>query len=387
MPRSPSIRPVVIAFSCILACAIAVHAQTVPIAPSPTGATESGVTVTITTTVAHGFSPGAPVTITGVGVAAYNGTFAILLTPTPTTFTYTVGTPGLASSGGGTASVPVIVPIAASPTGATESGTTVTITTTVASGFAPGASVTIAGVGVAAYNGTFTILTTPTPTTFTYTVGTAGLASSGGGFASSILPLVVAPLSITLDPPYQVRYAANLASGTSYVDIVNDGLNGVSSLGPGFGTGNVNMCANLYFFDPGEELVSCCQCQVTPDQTVGIDVVAQLTNGGKGTINGTLPGSVTIKVVGSSGNCATNNPATTYTPAAGLIAFGTTLHQTPTAGTLATTETPFSPASLSASELTSLQDRCSFIVGNDSTYGQCSGCPSTNAGALGAAKQ
>ena len=185
----------------------------------------------------------------------------------------------------------------------------------------------------------------------------------------------------------QVRYAANLSAGTSYVDIAYDGLWGASPTGPGFGTGNVNMCANLYFIDPGEELVSCCQCQITPDQDVGLDVVQQLTNGSKGTINGSLPNSVTIRIMGSSGNCATNNAATAYTPAPGLEAWGTTLHPTPTSGVYATTETPFSIVTLGSSELISLQGRCAEIIGNDSTYGQCKGCPTTNAGALGATKQ
>ena len=190
-----------------------------------------------------------------------------------------------------------------------------------------------------------------------------------------------------LDGPFQVRYAANLAFGTSYLDIVNDGLAGVSTLGPGFGTGNVNMCANLYFIDPGEELISCCSCTITPDQTVGLDVVKELTNGGKGTINGQLPGSVTIKLIGSVGTCAANSPATGFVPASGLLAWGTTLHATPTSGSYATTETAFLPATLGASELASLQGRCAEIVGNDSTYGQCTSCPATNAGALGGTKQ
>ena len=194
-----------------------------------------------------------------------------------------------------------------------------------------------------------------------------------------------------LDGPYQVRYAANLGAvtnATAYIDITNDGLAGVSTLGPGFGTGNVNMCANLYFIDAGEELVSCCSCTITPDQTVGMDVAAILTNGGKGTTHGNLPSSVTIKLVGNTGTCAMNNPATTYVPAPGLLAWGTSLHAAPTTPvTYATTETPFLPATLSASELTSLQTRCAFIVGNDSTYGQCTTCPATNAGALGGTKQ
>src|SRR5260370_18956406 len=69
---------------------------------SAAGATESGTTVTITTTAAHGVVVGQTVVIGGVGVAGYNGTFVITSVPSPTTFTYTAAA-GLAPSGGGTA--------------------------------------------------------------------------------------------------------------------------------------------------------------------------------------------------------------------------------------------------------------------------------------------
>ena len=46
------------------------------------------------------------------------------------------------------------------------------------------------------------------------------------------------------DDTYQVRYAANLNIGDSFVDITNTGASGA------------NLCANLYTFDPAEELVS-----------------------------------------------------------------------------------------------------------------------------------
>jgi sugar lactone lactonase YvrE len=77
--------------------------------------------------------------------------------------------------------------IAAAPTGATESGSTVTITTTTSSGLVLGEQVTISGVGVAGYNGTFTVTSAPTSTTFTYTASTTGLAPSGGGVAAAAL--------------------------------------------------------------------------------------------------------------------------------------------------------------------------------------------------------
>ena len=58
------------------------------VAASPTGAIEATNTVTITTTAAHGFLAGQYVTITGVGVAGYNGTYLINSVPTTTSFTY-----------------------------------------------------------------------------------------------------------------------------------------------------------------------------------------------------------------------------------------------------------------------------------------------------------
>jgi CxxC motif-containing protein (DUF1111 family) len=72
------------------------------IAAAPTGATESGTTVTLTTTMNHGFLAGQTSYVTGVPVSGYDGTFTILSVPTKTTLTYTAGSSGLAGSGGGT---------------------------------------------------------------------------------------------------------------------------------------------------------------------------------------------------------------------------------------------------------------------------------------------
>ncbi len=80
-----------------------IYTQTVNIAASPTGATEAGTTVTITTTTPHSFAVGEKVTISGVGVAGYNGSFNITAT-TATTLTYTASSSSLANSGGGTVS-------------------------------------------------------------------------------------------------------------------------------------------------------------------------------------------------------------------------------------------------------------------------------------------
>src|SRR5271163_2747520 len=140
----------------------------VAIAASPSGAIENGFLVTITTSAAHGLSAGQSVTIAGVGVAGYNGTFPVVAAPSITQFTYIAGASGLAASGAGT-----------------SASATATIQTSSAHGLVVGQSVTIAGVAVATYNGTFTILTVPNSTSFTFTATTGGLAASGGGTAAA----------------------------------------------------------------------------------------------------------------------------------------------------------------------------------------------------------
>ncbi len=138
------------------------------IAASPSGAVENGFLVTITTTSAHGLSAGQSVTVAGVGVTGYNGTFPIVAIPSITQFTYVLGTPGLAAMGGGTAA-----------------SATATIQTVSAHGFLAGQMVTTAGIGVVGYNGTFQITGVPDSTHFTFTALSGGLSASGGGTAAA----------------------------------------------------------------------------------------------------------------------------------------------------------------------------------------------------------
>jgi trimeric autotransporter adhesin len=83
--------------------------------------------------------------------------------------------------------------IAAAPTGATETGNTVTITTNTPHGLVAGQTVTVANVGVAGYNGVYTVLTVPLPTTFTYTDPNSGLAASGGGYVTGGAAAAISP--------------------------------------------------------------------------------------------------------------------------------------------------------------------------------------------------
>jgi hypothetical protein len=158
--------------------ALAINAA--PTATSRGGAEENGNTVTIATGNPHTLQVGDSVTIGGVGVAGYNGTWTVTAVPSSRSFQYSNPTAGLATSGGGT--VTFVNP------GATESGTTVTISTALPHGRSVGDVVTISGVSPTGYNGTFTITAVPTARTFQYTAAASGLANGGAGTVTFFSP-------------------------------------------------------------------------------------------------------------------------------------------------------------------------------------------------------
>lgn len=194
---------------------------------------------------------------------------------------------------------------------------------------------------------------------------------------------MAASAQITADSAFQVRYAANLNVGESYINISNTGTNGAPLLGPGFGGAVGNICVNVYAFSPDEQLISCCSCLVTPNGLVNLGVNRDLT---AKTLTGVIPTSVVVKLLASlaggdgTGTSCTNTAATVTTAplASGMVAWGTTLHAA--AGGYATTETAFTPATLSGGELASIGGRCASIIGNGSGFGICSSC---RAGGLG----
>ena len=217
---------------------------------------------------------------------------------------------------------------------------------------------------------------------------------------------------VTLDGSYQVRYASNLTAGDSVVNITNTGANGNNLFGPGFGTPAGNICVNVYAFSPDEQMISCCSCLVTPNGLVHVTANNDLVSN---TLTGIRPNSIVIKLVATatgietkkiagvdtvvpsySGSGCTNSAALAGTlfpiAEAGLLAWGTTLHSAssidpPPAGAFSITETPFLPATLSYrgldSELASLANRCTNIIGNGSSFGICRSC---RLGGLGGSK-
>ncbi len=189
-----------------------------------------------------------------------------------------------------------------------------------------------------------------------------------------------------LNPPedaYQVRYAANLSAGDSLINLTSTG--GVVGIEPAS-----DICANVYVLADDQQLIACCACPLTPNHLQTLSVKNDLVSN---TLTPGIPTDVTIALIASSGaetcNAATLPGGVTEDPvylaplARGLRAWGTTLHAAPGGG-FAVTETEFSHASLSDSELTKLTSYCGFIQANGSGYGICTSC---HLGAAGAEKQ
>jgi hypothetical protein len=189
-------------------------------------------------------------------------------------------------------------------------------------------------------------------------------------FAYSILAISLFSALAFGQDVYQVRYAANLNIGDSFINLTNTGVNG------GFDPAG-NICANVYVIDPAQEVLACCSCPLTPNHLKTLSVVNDLTSN---LLTPGTPTSVTIALLGST----TCNAAAPGVLAQGVVAWGTTLHATPVAGSYAVTETPFSGSALSASEFSKLTLYCGFIQANGSGFGICKSCKQ---GAQGASKQ
>ena len=156
------------------------------------------------------------------------------------------------------------------------------------------------------------------------------------------------------------------------------------------------MCVNVYAFSPDEQLVSCCSCLVTPNGLVHLTANNDLVSN---TLTGIRPNSLIVKLVSTgagadfTGATCTNSAALVGTPAFplanGMLAWGTTLHSASSldpnpSGPFSITETPFLQSTPSLADLASLANRCTNIVGNGSTFGQCRSC---RLGGLGGVKQ
>jgi hypothetical protein len=173
-------------------------------------------------------------------------------------------------------------------------------------------------------------------------------------------------------PTFLIRYFTNLTTlGDSFVNLTNTGANATST-GNGINFSGGTVCANVYVFDPNEEELDCCSCQITPNALQSTTVTALVSNN----LTPEKPNSVVVKLVATGLTGATCDPTTAGSMAnpivPGLVAWGTTLHQS---GAITFgTETEFSRATLSQGELNRLTNLCTVIKANGSSFGLCKGC-------------
>ena len=106
---------------------------------------EVGTTVTIATSTPHGLRVGDVATVAGVAEAGYNGTWTVTAVPTTRSFQYVNTVSGLPVSGGGTVTLTVQAPA--------RKGRPQPSARPLDHGRSVGDIVTIAGVGIPAYNG------------------------------------------------------------------------------------------------------------------------------------------------------------------------------------------------------------------------------------------
>lgn len=113
---------------------------------------------------------------------------------------------------------------------------------------------------------------------------------------------------------YQVRYFSNVNSlGGSLINLTNTGANAGATGTLGFSGGNI--CVNIYVFDPNEEELECCSCQITPNALQSISVQALLSQN----LTPEKPDSTVVKLLATALTGATCDPTTAGSAANPLV--------------------------------------------------------------------
>jgi hypothetical protein len=126
-----------------------------------------------------------------------------------------------------------------------------------------------------------------------------------------------------------------------------------------------NICADIFVFDPNQEMSECCSCLLTPDGLRTLSVNTDIT--GNPLTGVTLTNGV-IKVVSSRPSKTGSCPFPTYlNPAPGVRSWVTHIQNS----NFAVTETGSQDATLSSTEIASLAKQCSDIKIVGSGKGVC----------------
>ena len=145
--------------------------------------------------------------------------------------------------------------------------------------------------------------------------------------------------NVTFDSPFLVRAAAKLKKN-DLITIVNTGA------------ANQSLCANLYAFQPDGQFLACCSCLVGQNTSRSLAVGNDVLENPK-----PFPKAAHFQILASIPVAGACNAATVGSLSSGLSALKG--------------EASFTPATLSAGQLSGLLTRCSFLHATAHTCPAC----------------
>ncbi len=187
-----------------------------------------------------------------------------------------------------------------------------------------------------------------------------------------ITTLVVCTLALTLCA------GAAFAASTTYTDVmkVDYFINANTAGAPdevlqltntGYSGGYV--CADIFVFDPYQEMQECCSCTLSPNDLRTLSVNSNLTGNPLTDVTNTTGSIRVVSAEETSGYCPT--PYKDITPVSYTVRTWSTHIQNVSSDTYSITETAGQDATLSSSELTALTNGCYAIHLDGSGHGIC----------------
>jgi hypothetical protein len=293
----------------------------------------SSTIATAITTASHGYSTGDSVVISGASPSGYNGTFTILTIPTVNSFTYAVPS-GLTSLATGS----ILSTQTRSISAISGTGTVVTVTTTDLHNYTTGDRVTISGVTPSGYNASNVVITVTSPTKFTYANTTSATATVLGITQKSNTIVTLSSSGTTA--------VVTTTTNHNYITGNNITIAGASSSGYN-GTFSVTVIDSTHFSYPvASGLVTpptgTITCSIPNPNQFTYTVSAGLTTPATGDIL-VSSGEVTAINIVTQGTGYTSTPTVTITPSTGVFVEFTSTGTLPAplvAGTAYRAETP-----------------------------------------------
>ena len=162
------------------------------------------------------------------------------------------------------------------------------------------------------------------------------------------------------DTPFQVDFATEVTAIPTLITLSNSGASSTVA-----SPQNGAICANAYAFSTSGPLLACCSCRLGANNLRQVSVRNDLLL----SANKAPPDSVVLKLMASTGSGGTCNASTVGTGANVLVTGMLAWTRRGTAGV--NIVVPFTPATLSAAELVSINTQCAVLEPSGRACGSC----------------